>query len=79
MSTKERIYDLASEIFEVRKEELKPHLSWEDAAIESFALVEFVVAIQEEFSIRIETTDLSNVRTLEAFVEKIEEKISQKE
>jgi acyl carrier protein len=77
MSTKERIYDLASEIFEVRKEELKPGLSWEDAAIESFALVEFVVAIQEEFRVRIETTDLSNVHTLEAFVKKVEEKISQ--
>ena len=74
---KSELGDLIGSILVVKKEDIDYEQSWIEAGIESFALVETLVGIQDHFDIQIETPELESVTTINHMVELINRKLSE--
>jgi acyl carrier protein len=63
-SIEEKLYRIIEEVLDVKRNEIKPDLSWEKSNTDSFALVELIVAVQEQFGINFDSTELKDMKTV---------------
>jgi acyl carrier protein len=78
MSVRRRIVEIAATAFSLAPEQIDPGLGWEDQSADSFALVEILVGIQEEFQIQLQPADLRHIRSLEEMISLVEGKVAAK-
>jgi acyl carrier protein len=78
MSTRSRILQIASTAFSVPQGQIDTRAGWEDQQTDSFALVEVLVGVQEEFRIELQPADLRRIRNLEDMISLVEEKVATK-
>jgi len=72
----ERINNFLIEDFEIDSSIVKPNAKIIDELhIDSLDFVDIVVFIEEEFNVKLDTSDLSDVTTLQDFYELIKKKI----
>jgi len=72
---RDQLYEIISEVFEVPIEELSGDMLWKDYDIESFGLVELIIAIQEDMNVRFETRELAKIASLDELEKLIQDKI----
>ncbi|MGH9458888.1 MAG: acyl carrier protein [Thermoanaerobaculia bacterium] len=68
--------DLVASVLDVPPETVDPARAWEEYEdLESFALVELLVAVQEKFGVRFQPRELSGVRTMADLAKAVERKL----
>lgn len=71
-----KIRDLAASVLDVDAEAVVPDRPWtEYEDLESFALVELLVAVQEQFGVRFQPRELNGVRTMADLAAAVERKL----
>ncbi len=73
--TKE-IYQIIGEVFDLKNDAITPEMSWSSNDVDSFALVELIVAVQEHFHINFASDELGKLSTVADLVGMIESKVS---
>lgn len=74
MTTRERILQIASTAFSVAPGQIDIGAGWEVQDADSFALVELLVGIQEEFDIQLQPGELRRIRSLQDMISLVEQK-----
>ena len=62
------VYEIVAAVFAVRTEDIDPNTSWEELGVDSFDLVEFIVALAEHFELDLEPAELNDVRSIDDIV-----------
>jgi acyl carrier protein len=73
----ERVRDVIADQLRVSKNEITPEVSFADLNADSLAMVELVMAFEEEFSIEIPDEEAEKLRTVRQAVEYIEKKMAE--
>ncbi|MBI3755282.1 MAG: acyl carrier protein [Deltaproteobacteria bacterium] len=77
-STLERLKKLFVEKFEFKAEDLKPETTIASLGLDSLDMIDFIFAIEDEFKIRIEPSQIKT-NNLQEIVESIEKLISEQQ
>lgn len=77
-STLERLKKLFVEKFEFKEEDLKPETTVASLGLDSLDMIDFIFAIEDEFKIRIEPSQIKT-NNLQEIVEGIEKLISEQQ
>ncbi len=69
-------YQIIGEVFDMKKDAITPEMSWSSNDVDSFALVELIVAVQDHFHVNFASVELGKLSTVEDLVSVIENKVS---
>ena len=69
------IYAIVSEVFAIPINDLNDNIDWRDYDVESFAMIELIIAIQTEFCIQFSTVELARLDNLGEIVALTKKKI----
>lgn len=70
----ERVKKVVVDQLKVSDDEVTPQASWEDLGADSLAIVEMVMAFEEEFGVEIPDEDAEKIKTVGQAVQYIEAK-----
>ena len=76
-TTRQRILDIAAEGLGVSAAEIQPEASWEEYGGDSLAIVEMVLTVQEDFGITLETSELTDLKSLDDLVRLVERRLDE--
>ena len=74
MTNFEQIKKILVEQLDLDEDVVTPETSIEDLGVDSLDLVEAVMTIEDTFNVKIEDTDIENLKTVNDFVKYIENK-----
>lgn len=74
MTNFEQIKKILVEQLDLDEDIVTPETTIEDLGVDSLDLVEAVMTIEDTFNVKIEDTDLENLKTVNDFVKYIEDK-----
>lgn len=75
MGTKDKVKDVIVKLLKVRPEELKDGLSLEQSlGVDSTEMVEVCIALQKEFSVKIEEKEVAKYHSLDQIAQVIDSK-----
>lgn len=57
--------DVIAEVFAIDPTTVAPDLPWSELGVESFDLIEFVIAVHEQFGVDLEVSHLPSLRTVD--------------
>ena len=75
INIKKDVVSIISSVFEIKQESVGLDTSWEDQDIDSFALVELIVGIQDHFDIHFESSELEGLSTANELMKVVEAKL----
>lgn len=76
-NVKQDVYTIIREVLNVNPKKIDSNSPWDELGVESFDLVELIVALREHFKLKISTRDLDKVTTLNDLINFIESKVPQ--
>ena len=76
MTTREQIYQLASDILGVPEASLRPDAPFALYAVDSLDIVEFVFAVQEQFHVHFESAEFEGLKTLDDLIAAVNSKLN---
>ena len=77
-SIEQRLQTLIGEKTKLDAADISPDLNLEASGLDSFARIELVLAIEEEFGVEFSDSESANVATIEDLTKSLFEKIQQK-
>lgn len=72
-----QIYSLIRETLNREPAKINKHKPWQELGVESFDLVELIVALRDHFKIQLKTKDLNKINTLHDLIVFTEKKSSE--
>lgn len=73
-TVEQRLTEIISEKTRLSAEDIRPDLNLEDSGLDSFARIELILVIEEEFSIELSDAESANVATIADIHQLIEQK-----
>ena len=73
---KVEVYKIIASVLDIPQSSIHPHSKWEDNNTDSFALVELIVAIQQHFNIKFDSSELGKLENVEDLVRAVEHKLT---
>ena len=70
------IFRIVSDVFGEKLENVTGDMTWESQNIDSFALVELIVAIQDHFKIHFESSELNELSSVQDLVDVVQGKLN---
>lgn len=67
--------DVIAEVFAIDPTTVAPDRPWSEIGVESFDLVEFVIAVHEQFGVDLEAADLPNLCTVDDIARYVEARL----
>ncbi len=74
MSVQEKVVNIISEQLQVDKDKITPTLSLKDVGADSLAIMDLVLAVEDEFDLQLDESDQLNFNTVEDIIKFLEEK-----
>lgn len=71
----QRLSKIIAKKAKLNQEDIHPELNLEDSGLDSFARIELILIIEEEFGIELSDSESASVTTINDIVEIIQEKI----
>lgn len=75
---KKTVHKLIRETINLDPSVIDPNTPWYDLGVESFDLVELIIALRQNFQVALTTNDLSNIDTLDHLIQFIEQNVKEK-
>ena len=70
--TQRQLHEIVAQVFGADASSLRPDAPWMELGVDSFDLVEFVIAVQEQFRVDLGRADLTSLRTVQDIASYIE-------
>ena len=73
---KSEVYKIIASVLDIRIADIHLNSKWEENNTDSFALVELIVAIQQHFNIKFDSSELGKLENVEDLVRAVEHKVT---
>jgi acyl carrier protein len=75
-SVKHQIHQIIKQTLNLDPDNIDPNTIWYDLGAESFDMVELIIALRDNFQIKLDTQELSQIKTLNQLITYIETTIN---